>query len=46
MAKLRPTHAFLKRLEFLSSGRTYLKKDVKILTFSYDTGKSQSDGVR
>lgn len=46
MAKLRPTHAFLKRLEFLSSGRTYLKGDVKIITFSYDTGKLESAGLR
>lgn len=46
MAKLKPTYAFLKRLEFLSSGQVYLKKAVKIITFSYDTGKPRSAGLR
>lgn len=46
MAKLKPTYAFLKRLEFLSSGRLYLKNNVKIITLSYDTGKPGSAGIR
>ena len=46
MAKLKPTYAFMKRLEFLSSGRIYLKNAVKIITLSYDTCKPESAGIR
>lgn len=46
MSKLRPTYAFMKRLEFLSSGRVYLKDAVKSITFSYNTRGKESSGVR
>lgn len=46
MAKLRPTYAFVKRLELLSSGRLHLKDSIKVVTFTYNTHGSQSNGIR
>ena len=46
MSKLRPTPAFMKRLEFLSSGRLYLKDAVKSITFSYTIRGEGSSGIR
>lgn len=46
MAKLRPTYAFAKRLEFLSSGKLYLKDSVKVITFMYNMHGSNSHGIR
>ena len=46
MAKLRPTYAFVKRLEFLSSGRIHLRDSVKVVTLFYNTHGSNSSGVR
>lgn len=46
MAKLRPTYAFVKRLEFLSGGRLHLKDSVKVVTFTYNTHGSKSNGIR
>ena len=45
-SKLRPTYAFKQRLEFLSSGKLYLKDSVKIITFSYKTNETASRGLR
>lgn len=44
--RLRPTFAFQKRLEFLSSGKLYLKKSVKAITLSYRTCEGSSRGLR
>jgi hypothetical protein len=44
--KLRPTFAFRKRLEFLSSGKLYLKDSVKTITLSYRTSEFSSRGLR
>lgn len=46
MSKLRPTPAFMKRLEFLFSGRLYLKDAVKSITFSYPIRGEGSSGIR
>ena len=46
MSKLRPTPAFMKRLEFLSSGRLYLKDAVKSITISYTIRGEGSSGIR
>ena len=46
MAKLRPTYAFVKRLELLSSGKLHLKDSVKVVTFTYNTHGSGSNGIR
>ena len=45
-AKLRPTYAFLKRLEFLSSGNLHLKDSVKAVTVTYNTHGANSSGIR
>ncbi|CAI7994094.1 Probable 28S ribosomal protein S25, mitochondrial [Geodia barretti] len=45
-SKLRPTYAFLKRLEFLSSGKLHLKDSVKAVTVTYNTHGVDSSGVR
>lgn len=45
-AKLRPTRAFQKRLEFLHSGKLYFKDSVKIITLSYRTSEMSSRGLR
>jgi len=44
--KLRPTRAFKQRLEFLTSGKIYLKDTVKIITISYKTNERASKGLR
>ena len=46
MAKLRPTYAFVKRLEFLSSGKLSLKDSVKAVTVTFNTHGADSSGVR
>ncbi len=47
MSKLRPTFGFVKRLEFLSSGKLYLKDSVKTITLSYETKGSRGNyGIR
>lgn len=46
MSKLKPTYSFIKRLDFLSSGKLYLKDSVKTITLSYETRGSPSDGLR
>ena len=46
MAKLRPTYAFMRRLEVLSSGKLLLKDSVKAVTVTYNTHGAGSSGVR
>ena len=46
MAKLRPTYAFVKRLEVLSSGRLHLKDSIKTVTLTYNVHGSDSSGIR
>ncbi|XP_064400370.1 small ribosomal subunit protein mS25-like [Halichondria panicea] len=47
MSKLKPTFGFVKRLEFLSSGKLYLKDSVKTITLSYETKGSRGNyGIR
>ena len=46
MAKLRPTYAFVKRLEVLSSGRLHFKDSVKVVAITYNTHGSSSNGIR
>lgn len=45
-SKLRPTYAFRKRLELLSSGTLHLKVSVKSITVSYRTSEFSSRGLR
>lgn len=45
-SKLRPTYAFRKRLELLSSGTLHLKEAVKCITVSYRTSEFSSRGLR
>ena len=45
-SKLRPTPAFMKRLEFLQSGKIHLKDSVKAITLYYNTWGSGSTGIR
>ena len=46
MSKLRPTYSFMKRLDFLSSGKVYMKDSVKTITLSYETRGTSSNGLR